>query len=219
MRPSALRPPLFRLVPLAAALALLAAPAAADPNRCRAECVEAVRVCHRAAHVAHRICRTDCAETIRRAQRAAIETCREERLDPEACRELIRGSVEAAVRACHGDCREVFERARARCQDERAECAAACDAALDPACVESCREELAECRAGSGTCAQGCAADAREGLASCRTEAEQTGDREALRACIAEVHAGHRDCGAACGDAHPCGRELGMCLVGCAPRG
>lgn len=200
-----------------ALIALAAPPARATDPQCRRECVEARRTCHRAGHVAHEACQHRCATAVQDALARAREVCLRESLTPAQCALRIREATFAASLTCRTDCWQVRGRALARCGEEVAECAVACND-LDPSCVQTCRSEAAECRADLGGCAKGCADGLRQRIAECRAEAQQqTCKVESYAACVQEARRSAASCADECHAGLECGGELRECLQGCAP--
>jgi hypothetical protein len=211
---------MLRILFTGAALALLAlaAPAArATDPQCRGECLEARRICHRAAHVAHEACHHRCADAVQDAISRTRELCLRESLTPGQCALRIREATFAASLTCRTDCWQVRGRALARCGEEISECAVACNE-LDPTCVQGCRSEAAQCRTELGSCGRECADDLRERIAGCREEAQQqTCKLESYASCVQQARKSAARCADACHAELECGGELRECFQGCAP--
>jgi hypothetical protein len=148
---------------------------------CIEECRESRRVCHAAAHRAHRVCHEACAEgdegcrlECRAAFRRARAVCAHERLecrlacrddlDPaclEECTDALGGCREE-LSLCRGDCEASAREALRRCrelEDQDSEGLRVCIASARReahACARDCRTELA-CGAGFRECLDGCA--------------------------------------------------------------
>ena len=149
---------------------------------CIEECRESRRVCHAAAHRAHRVCHEACAEgddgcrqQCRAALRRARSVCTHERLECrlacrddldlaclEECTDELRGCRED-LSLCRGDCEAEAREELRRCRelaDGEPEDLRACVASAHrkaQVCVRDCRTELA-CGAGLAECLEGCAA-------------------------------------------------------------
>jgi len=211
---------MLRILFSSAALVLvaLAAPnAGASDPQCRRECVEARRVCQRAAHVSHEACQHRCADAVQDAIARTHELCLRESLTAAQCTLRVREATFAASLTCRTDCWQVRSRARARCGEQISECAVACGD-LDPGCVQGCRSEAAECRADLGNCARQCADGLRERISECREEAQQqTCKVESYAACAQQARREAGRCAADCHAGLECGGELSECLHGCSP--
>lgn len=208
-----------RIGVLGAALLLLtlnALPAwSQDAGTCHAECKQARRSCHHAGHAAFRACRSGCAEAVAQALVRARTLCREEALERDECARLVGEAVHIATDACHQDCRSARERARNLCEEERGECARACDGVFDFECVDACRDEFAGCRGDVHACAGECRQLAKEALAECREMADLETNPEALRECVRAAHGAARECKAECHAGLPCSGDLRECLGTC----
>lgn len=201
---------------LCAGLLVVAAGAAAEETQdsCREECREARRTCHAAARAADRVCHDRCADAVETAIRRALRVCEARDLESEACRRLVREASAGALSACREGCARAFERARARCQEERHECVRACLPPIDPVCAEDCVGDFGACRDDLGTCVTGCGETAADTLEECR-ELYDPEAPDPFRECVAAVRREARECRWVCHEDSMCGPDLRECLAEC----
>jgi len=194
---------------------LAASASANDDPTCREECEQARRTCRRAAHVTHSVCRERCATHTQAAVERAREICLRQNLPEEECARVVAQAVEAALQACHGECREVAQRARAVCSEQRRECIATCAEDIDPECGTPCLSQFAECRDELGSCLASCPEARKAAFQECHAMADRESNPAGLRECLQEARQAARECKSSCHAELPCGSDLHACLGEC----
>ncbi len=192
---------------------LLASGTARADEQCREQCQDSRRVCHDAAHRAHRVCQVRCDEAISTAIERVLHICREQQIDREQCAELVQRAVHAAGKSCRSDCRSASKQARATCRRERLECRIACAMPHDPVCVEECVDEAAMCGQDLDACASDCAATAAARIEQCREDFVD--DRLERYRCVRRARHEGEVCATSCDEAFPCMHDLRDCLGDC----
>ncbi len=150
--------------------------------------------------------------------REALSLCNEAaRADARVCRQDCENAAESSEPgACHRQCRADYKEDRGECRRVAHECRQDRLAALDPACVDACRDEFAGCFEANHACRDDCRAGLEGAIAECR---DLHGDDEAaLRECRKAVHQERLECKQACHDANDCS-GIRECLAVCADDG